>query len=157
MAAGRKKGAAADAAPEGDAAPTVNRFGELGLVLGGVRYGLRPSFGAIEAIEEKVRPLDSLARDMHEGQVSVAEMGIVTAELMRAYGEAHPKDPLILDYTGANPRKLAELIYERGASSVRVALFVIITMALTGGFDAKGEARPATGTKEETPDAGSSD
>jgi hypothetical protein len=129
------------------AAKKVNRRGELTLDLGGASYGLRPSFDAIEAIESKVQPLETLVAELNEGRVRAAELGIIAAELMRAYGAAHPDDPLKHDYQGANPRKLAELIYDAGIPRVRMVLFVILAGALTGGYDAKGEAKPATENK----------
>ncbi len=151
------KGKAAAAAEGGDAAPKVNRRGELAIELGGVKYNLRPSFAAIEAIEEKVAPLDALVTELHNGRVSVAHMAVMTAELMKAHGTANPDDPLIHDYKGANPRKLAELIYEAGAMRARLVLGIIAVGALSGGYTAQGEAKPAAEKKGETPGAGSSD
>ncbi|HEY0116289.1 MAG TPA: GTA-gp10 family protein [Allosphingosinicella sp.] len=134
----------------------VNRRGELTLNLGGATYGLRPSFEAIEAIESKVRPLDVLVETLNQGRVPLAELGIITAELMRGYGASHPDDPMIATYRGSNPEKLARLIYEEGVPTVRIVLLVILAGALTGGYDAAGEVK-ATGTTKATPAAGSSE
>jgi hypothetical protein len=135
----------------------VDRRGQLEIELEGVSYGLRPSFEAIEAIEAKCRPLGDLVELLNRERLPVAEMGLITAELMRAYGEAHPNDANIATYRAANPKTIARHIYDGGVTKARLLLFLICFGAYTGGYTASGEAKPAAGTKTSTTDAGSSE
>jgi hypothetical protein len=134
-------------------ASPVDRRGQIQIELEGVAYGLRPSFAAIEVIEAQCRPLGELVAALNDHRLPIREMGIITAELMRAFGEAHPNDPNISTYRGAQARKLAELIYDEGTAKARVILFIVLAEAMGGGFTASGEAKPATETKA-TPGAG---
>jgi hypothetical protein len=131
--------AASEAAP-----PAVNLNGEITIELEGTEYHLRPSHQAIQTIEEKAgRSLFSLARGAQQQLLTNAEVGIVMAELMRAYGRSHPDDPLATTYAGANAPKVAQLAYEAGMVAVQVRLGVLLGAAVTGGCDAQGEMKPA--------------
>jgi len=130
-----------------ESGPKVNVFGEIKVPLD-AEYGLRPDFEAIEAIEREVRPIEQLLADANAGTLSIGEMAAITRHLMRGYGRAHPDDERILAYREANVKRLAELIYEAGAPRVRARLLVVLMGAVTGGYDASGEAKtPAIKTE----------
>jgi len=116
--------------------------GQVTLPLGGVDYGLRPSFAAISAIERKLRPLPALVAEGGRGDLSLADMGIIAAELMRAYGEANPSDELADTYKTSKPERLAELIYEAGSPRILARLLVVLIGSFNGGYTASGEAKP---------------
>ena len=133
-------------AKEGEAEAKLNPLGEISLPLDGQQYQLRPSRKAISNIEQQLRSLPQLAADARSGMLSIEEMGLIAAELMRAFGEANPEDPLVRDYKGAKPDVLADLIYEAGAPAINSRLMLVLIGALTGGYTASGEAKPTTRT-----------
>ncbi len=128
------------------APPEANERGEVTLKLEGVEYHLRPSREAISAIERQLRPLTALHADAQRYELTLEEMAIIAAEMMRAYGKSHPDDPLVTDYRGAKPERLADLIFEVGAPRICVRLLVVLTAALTGGVTAAGELKAQTAT-----------
>lgn len=138
--------AKAPPAAEEPAEPVLNANGEMLLPLD-ARYVLRPSRRAIQAIERQLRPLLELAQDAARGALSIDEMAVISAEMMRAYGAANPNEPGIVNYTGAQTEPLADLIFEAGSSKICARLMVVLTGALSGGYNASGEAKPATETK----------
>lgn len=136
------------------AEPTVDRRGQLEIELQGVPYGLRPSFPAIEAIEAKIGPLGDLVAALQADRLPIAKMGEIATELMRAFAEAHPNLPNIRTYRGLTAKKVSELIYEQGSGTVRIPLFCILLGAITGGYDASGEAKAEGKKTMATPAAG---
>lgn len=120
----------------------VNLRGEITIELEGQEYILRPSFEAIESIEEATgQTLFDLAGDATQGKLSFKVMGIIVAAMMRAYGKSHPEDPLFTTYRSSKPERLSELIYEFGGPRVTARITVLLVGALTGGYTASGEAK----------------
>lgn len=127
---------------------TLDSRGQLALELGGRKYVLRPSFEANLAIERKLRPLPALALSAEHNSLTLDEMGVIVAEWMRAFGKANPEDELATDYKGAKAERCAELIFESGSMGVCMKLYLVLLGAVTGGYDASGEAKALTGKKK---------
>ncbi|HWT12300.1 MAG TPA: hypothetical protein VN231_06075 [Allosphingosinicella sp.] len=124
-------------------ATDVNARGELTIDLGdGGELGLRPDHEAIVAIEAQLRPLRRLVVDANDMALTLVEQAVITTELMRGYGRAHPDDPRIATYREAQPKRIGELIHEVGSLKVCPRLLVVLAGALTGGYTASGEAKP---------------
>jgi hypothetical protein len=116
--------------------------GQLSVELGGTAYVLRPSQEAISACERETGlSLFDLATLAANSRMRLDQIGTVVAELMRAYGKAHPEDPNKTSYLGAKSEKVADLAYEAGAPRIMAALTVILAGAINGGYTASGEAR----------------
>ena len=129
----------------------VNFQGEITVPLEGVEYVLRPSYSAIMAIERQTgRSLFDLAGEATSGRMSIADMGVICAEMMHAFGRQNPDDSNITTYRGAKPEKIAELIYEAGGPRVSARIAVLLMGALTGGYTASGKMK-ATGTQTTEP------
>jgi hypothetical protein len=116
--------------------PTANPArGEHELTLEGVPYRLRPSHDALSAIEQKTgRSMLALVRLGDTGDLSIAQLGIIAAELIRAGA----KDDLTRN-VGA--QRIGELIFEEGVPHVTARLTLCLLDAVTGGRTAKGEAK----------------
>jgi hypothetical protein len=125
------------------AEPSIaNERGEIFLPLDGQRYWLRPSHAAIEAAEKDTgKSLAELTNLAHRQSLSIAEQAVVAQEMMKAWGRANPEDEMASSHSGANRKRVAELIYEAGAISIQPRLAVLLTLALTGGVDASGEMK----------------
>lgn len=126
--------------------PKVNVRGEITLPLGGEDYGLRPSRTAIEAIEEKVRPLAGLVAEAGRGDLGLKDMATIAAELMKAYGAAHPELPNVQTYREASVDRLKDLIHEAGQVRILTRISVVLIGAINGGFTAAGEMKPTETT-----------
>lgn len=126
--------------------PKLDARGQITLPLDGQDYQLRPSRTAISAIEAKLRPLTALVAEGSRGDLSLKDMGVISAELMHAFAEVNPKHELIDDYRGAKPERLADLIYEAGSPRILARLLAVLIGALNGGYTASGEARPPATT-----------
>lgn len=123
----------------------VNTRGEMTVPLDGQRYVLRPTEQAIATIEEKLgRSQMELWSAALRGALSNREMAVICVEMMRAYGEANPGDPLVADYRGANIERVAKLVFEAGAPSIAARLAVLFAGTVNGGYTAAGEPKPAT-------------
>lgn len=120
----------------------VDTRGRIAVPLGGADYFLRPSWEAIQAIEAELgRSLTTLSGQAVAGQLSIRDMAVICTEMMHAEGKA---DPLAApSYKGARVEKIAELIYEASAPSITARLAVILMGAVTGGYTAAGEPKPA--------------
>lgn len=142
---GRKKAEGDPSAAEA----SLDTFGQMTLPIGGEEYRLRPSFEAINAIEEELgRSLYDLSQGAARGALSVREMGVIAAEMMKAQGKTlGAKDPAALDYQGAKPDRVARLIYEAGAPKICARLMVVLVGALNGNYTAEGEAKAGEETK----------
>lgn len=126
-----------------EAIPQVDTRGRISVPLGGADYMLRPSYEAIETIEKLLgRSLHVLAGQAVQGSLGMADMGVICAEMMKAEGKANPEAGP--SYSGANPKKLAQLIMEAGTPAITARLAIILIGALTGGYTASGEPKPAT-------------
>jgi hypothetical protein len=116
-------------------APAANARGEHRLPLGGKVYILRPSFAAIEAAETGTgQSLIRLMQLAHAGGMTLAQIGVVGGELIRAGADDE------LTQRVANER-IAELAFEEGLPSVMARLAVALTDAASGGRTSAGEPK----------------
>lgn len=119
--------------------------GQVSVELGGTAYVLRPSQEAISACERETGlSLFDLATLAANSRMRLEHIGMIVAELMRAYGKAHPEDPNKTSYLGAKAEKVADLVYEAGPPRLMAALTVILAGAINGGYTASGEAKAAS-------------
>lgn len=122
----------------------VDDRGQMLVPLGGYDYVLRPSEEAIANIERQLgRSLYQLATAAPAGGLSLDDMAVIIAEMMRAYGKANPDDPAVASYCGAKTESLRGMIYEAGAPSIVARLSIVLVGAMAGGYTASGEARAA--------------
>lgn len=125
--------------------PEVTFQGEITVPLEGIEYVLRPSYAAIMAIERQTgRSLFDLAGEATSGRMTIADMGVICAEMMHAYGREDPECEMASTYKGAKPERIASLIYETGGPRVSARIAVLLMGALTGGYTASGKIK-ATG------------
>ena len=137
-----RRKAADQAPPAAHQVIKLDTQGQLSVELDGTAYVLRPSQEAISACEQDTGlSLFDLASLSANARMRIEQIGIVLAALMRAYGKAHPEDPLHATYIGSKPERLAELAYEAGPTRIMAALSVIFAGAINGGYTASGEAR----------------
>lgn len=130
----------------------VDLLGQLTVQLGGAEYKLRPSRQAISNIEQLLnKSLTQLTVQTGSMMLSVAELGVCVAELMRAYAVFDPAASG--DYKGAKPDRCADLIFESGPVDISRRLAIVFTGALSGGYTASGEVKAAGTTMEQTPTA----
>ena len=136
-------------------APNEDR-GEISLLLAGTVMGLRPSYEAIAATEAALgRGLVDVARDAIAGKLKLAETAQVVTECVRAWG----REVESRDAAGAQPARIGKLILGApgGFLEVQRVLAGMLSMAVTGGYDAEGNVVPAaaeTTTSAEAPAAG---
>ncbi len=125
----------------------LNDHGEMELELEGVTYLLRPSREAIQQVERQTgRSLMELGQSAREGRLMLGEISVIVAEFCRAWGrEATGPAPDANQQAAASfkPDTLADLLYEAGVTQLNARLAVVLTGALTGGYDARGKARAA--------------
>lgn len=113
--------------------------GEHELTLAGITYRLRPSHGAIQAIEKKTeRSLLTLLRLGSVGELMLDQVAEVAAELIRAGAEAADQ---ATRHVGA--KRVGELIFEEGLPRVMARLTLCLADAASGGRDAEGNAKAA--------------
>jgi hypothetical protein len=123
----------------------VDTRGQISVEFEGQKFILRPSWEAINAIEQQTgRGLYELATLATTGQLALDVLSLIVVELMRAYGRANPQDPLHATYMSATTTRISELIYESSIPQVLARVAVVLLGALTGGYTASGEAKPAT-------------
>lgn len=124
----------------------VDLLGQLSVDLGGAEYILRPSRQAISNIEKGLnKGLAQIAVQCGSLALSVEELGLCVAEMMKAYAVFDPSAPA--DYRGAKAERCADLIYENGPVDVARRVAIVLTGALTGGYTASGEAKPVKTTE----------
>ena len=120
--------------------PRANRErGEYALTLGDVEYRLRPSFEANVAIEEQLgKSLLELAVSGRGVSMTMHEAAVIATAWIRAGAE----DELTqhVGFEGIGP-----LIYARGLAQVAGTLSLVLAQAVTGGRDAEGNVKAATG------------
>jgi hypothetical protein len=113
--------------------------GEHELVLAGKRYRLRPSISALAAIEEETgKSVIALVRLSGIGELSIKQLGIIGAELIRA--GADQADSMT---RAVNPEKIAELIFEEGLPQAQAKFSICLLDAAQGGRKSTGEAKAA--------------
>jgi hypothetical protein len=126
-------------------AAAIDERGEHELVLAGVTYRLRPSHGAIRAIERATeRSALELVRAGNVGALLLDQLGTIAAELIRA--GADEGDELT---RGVSAERISELIYEQGLAGANFRLTAVLADAVSGGRKASGEAK-APAVKTET-------
>jgi hypothetical protein len=131
--------------------PKVDLLGQLSVQLD-AEYQLRPSRQAISNIERATgKGLYQLTVQAGSLALSVEEMGVCVAEMMRAYAVHDPDAGAA--YKGAKPEVCADLIFENGPVDVARRLAIIFTGALTGGYTASGEVKAPGMKTEPTPTA----
>jgi hypothetical protein len=124
------------------AEPQVDVRGQISVELDDTKFMLRPSNEAVLAYEEQTGlSTYKLAGLAISGEMRLGTMGLIVAELMRAYGTANPDDPLITTYRAAKPERIAELIQEAGIPFVLPKIVAVLMGVLTGGYTASGEAK----------------
>ncbi|HEX8419471.1 MAG TPA: GTA-gp10 family protein [Sphingomonas sp.] len=124
----------------------VPERGEHELVLAGVTYRLRPSHQALRGAERKTeRSLLELLRLANAGGLSLDEIGIVVAELIRA--GADEKDVVAQN---VDAERISELIYEEGLHKAIARVTLCLIDAASGGRKASGEAKAAPASETET-------
>jgi hypothetical protein len=129
--------------PKADQKAVVDSRGRMVAPLGGADYVLRPSYEALEAIEDKLgRSLVELASQAYRGSLTLKDLAIIVVELMKAHGRAEPDAGP--SYREAKAEKIGRLILEEGQPSITARVAVLLTGAITGGYTATGEAKPAT-------------
>lgn len=129
--------------------------GEVSLTLDGQEFVLRPSFEAIAAIKKKLgRSIQQLHDDCRNGALDV-ELATIATECIKAHGKA-VNDPMI---RGVKEERIGELIMESEGGFViaSASIALLLMLAATGGYTAKGEpkALPTTSPTTETPSEGS--
>lgn len=118
--------------------------GEHELVLAGTTYRLRPSHTALITIERKTgRSTLALVRLGNSAELSLAELGTIGAELIRA-GAA--EDDVMTRSVDAD--RIGELIFEEGITPAMSRFTLCLLDAATGGRTASGEAKAAPATKK---------
>lgn len=119
----------------------IDDRGQLSIMLD-AEYVLRPSQEAVmEAEQQTGLALFDLAGLAANSRMTLNQMSIVVAAMMRATGKANPSSPLKASYLGANPERLASLIYEAGVPRIMGGLTVLLAGALNGGYTASGEVK----------------
>lgn len=112
--------------------------GEHELTLAKITYRLRPSHGALRAIERKTeRSTLALIRLGNTGELSIEQLGVVGAELIRA-GATDEMTRAV------DAERIGELIFEEGLPKATARLTMCLLDAATGGRDASGEAKAAS-------------
>jgi hypothetical protein len=124
--------------------------GESGIVLDGVSYVLRPSFEALEAIEDETgKGLGRLLAEATRGDLTVKATATVITECIRAQGRATGDDGM----AKVNTDKIGKLMMTMDGGYVAALGIIIdlISTALTGGYSVEGEVVAPTGTAKKAP------
>jgi hypothetical protein len=116
--------------------------GEHELVLAGKKYRLRPSHTALKAIERETdKTVLALVRAGNAGELSLEQLGIMGAELIRA--GADEKDEMT---RAVDAERIEELIFEEGVVPATTRFTLCLLDAARGGRKASGEAKAAPAT-----------
>lgn len=112
--------------------------GEIEVDIEGVPHVLRPSYEAIVAIEKATgRGLVQLAQAAGDGSLAVDDAAIIVTECVRAHGRATGNR----DLTEYRVGTVAAALVETGVIQVQKRLELLLYLAVTGGYTAKGEAK----------------
>lgn len=128
------------------ARPPVSDRGEIALILDGQEMGLRPSYEAIDAIEQALgRGLIDVARDAIAGRLSLGATAQIACECIRAWGRENGDKGA----SGANATRIGRLILDSpdGYHGALKNLSAMLSLAVTGGYDSAGNLRPSATTK----------
>jgi hypothetical protein len=126
--------------------------GEISLKLQGEDYTLRPSYEAIQAIEDQTgKGLIDLSRDALNGRLTSREAQTIVCECVKAWGRASDDNSAALQKGAAHvsPARIGELMFEEkdGITGAMAAVATVLAVAATGGYTAKGEVKAETATK----------
>lgn len=134
--------------------PAVDDRGEATIFLDGQTMGLRPSYEAIQEMETTLdRGLVDLARDAIDLKLKLGAVAQIVCALVRAFGRANDNASL----AGTNAKRIGRLIHESdgGLLVVQKQVSGVLSVAVTGGYDAEGNPKPTTmKTTEEAPVVG---
>lgn len=122
--------------------------GEINVELDGVAHVLTPSYEARVAISRQTgKSIQQLAVAAGDGSLMEEDAAIVVCECIRAHGKATGDR----DLQSYNPRRVGECLAETAMLTIDKKIELLLYLALTGGYTAKGEikARPATVTATE--------
>lgn len=128
--------------------------GEHDLALPGKTYRLRPSHSALKAIERETgTSILALVRLGNVGELTLEQLGIVGAELIRAGADENDSMTAAVD-----AERIEELIFENegpngvgGLPYAQSILTLCLLDAATGGRTVSGEAKAAPATKAKRP------
>ncbi len=121
--------------------------GEIDVDLEGVPHVLRPSFEAQVAIERQSgRSIEQLAQAAGDGSMTLEQAAIVVTECVKAHGRATGDAAR----SGYSAERVGECIVETGKLIVAKRLELLLYLAATGGYTAKGEAKTPSTTADVT-------
>ena len=130
-------------AAKSPAGPINADRGEFALTLDGERFGLRPSYSALNEAEEATgMGLIVLAREALAGSLTRDQLARVACIFMREWGR-------LVDNTGAagaNADKVGRMIMDShgGMAEAMTTIGTLLSLAVTGGLTPEGEVKPAT-------------
>lgn len=129
---------------EADGSPANAVRGEVSIELGSParEFVLRPSFAAVQAIEARTgKGMVRLAEDCRAGNLTLADTATIVTEMIRAQGQAAGDSML----AAVHPDRIAEMIHETagGLAATQGKVNVVLFWAVTGGYRATGELKPA--------------
>lgn len=124
----------------------LNSHGEMEFEMEGVAYVLRPSREAIENIEKQTgQSILELANNAQSGRVGLNDLAIIVTETVKAWGReaAADADPNQLAARQFSVSAVKDHVYAAGLAQVNARLAVLLTGAVSGGYDPFGRARGA--------------
>lgn len=122
--------------------------GEISISLDGSEFVLRPTFEASLAIENQTgKSLFAMAYEADEGRLSLAEMGVVVAEYIKAWG----RETEVSSTANVNTQRITELIFQEGVAKAMPRVALVLAEAITGGVKPGEMTATGTMTKTATP------
>ena len=117
--------------------------GEIEVDLDGVPHVLTPSYEARVAISRQTgKSILQLATAAGDGSLMEEDAAIVVTECIRAHGKAIGDR----DLQSYRPLRVGEYLAETGMLSVVKRIELLLYLALTGGYTAKGEIKAPIAT-----------
>jgi hypothetical protein len=131
--------------PRAESPAEVDERGRITLTLEGEEFLLRPSREAIATIERRLGlPLYDLTTAASRVGLTQDQLTIIAVEFMRAHGKTMPEDdPRRSSYIGCKEERVGDLIFEASPAKVCARLYILLLGAISGGYDASGEAKAA--------------
>jgi hypothetical protein len=132
----------------------ANTRGEVTIDLD-ARYAMRPSFEAIEAIEEQTgKSVLALLVASERGNLLSKEVYVIVCEFIKAWAKERiasgENTPETRNAAGSNVGRIGDLVYKSGLLNAQLRLRIVLGAAVTGGTIPTGEDE-ATATETETP------
>lgn len=124
------------------AAPIVTDRGEFALELEGARYGLRPSYEALDAIEEETgQGLMELTQQALRGGLNRMQLAIIACACIRAWGRANGNS----NAAGASVENIGRMMMTApgGLADTMATVGALLSLAVTGGITTEGEVLAA--------------